>query len=145
MLQDRSRVLGESIAALTKAAEELDSEYRELMKGVPNIPHASVPVGRSADDNVVIRTFGEPRAFDFEPKPHWDIGPDLGILDFERATKITGARFAVYFGLGAKLERALINFMLDTHSREHGYTEVLPPFVVNSGESLRDRPVAEVL
>ena len=88
--------------------------------------------GRSADDNVVVRTVGEPRAFDFEPKAHWDIGPDLGILDFERAAKITGARFAVYFGLGAKLERALINFMLDTHTREHGYTEVLPPFVVNS-------------
>ena len=80
----------------------------------------------------MIRTFGEPGSYDFEPKAHWDIGPDLGILDFERATKITGARFAVYFGLGAKLERALLNFMLDTHTREHGYTEVLPPFVVNS-------------
>jgi seryl-tRNA synthetase len=130
--QDRSRLLGENIAQLTKAAEELDAEYRELMKGIPNTPHASVPVGKSAEDNVVVRTFGNPRAFDFEPKVHWDIGPDLGILDFERATKITGARFAVYFGLGAKLERALINFMLDTHTREHGYTEVLPPFMVNS-------------
>jgi seryl-tRNA synthetase len=103
-----------------------------LLAGVPNIPHQSVPLGKSAEDNVVIRTHGEPRVFDFEPKAHWDIGPDLGILDFERATKITGARFAVYFGLGAKLERALINFMLDTHTREHGYTEVLPPFIVNS-------------
>jgi seryl-tRNA synthetase len=132
VLQERSRVLGENIAALAKTAEELDTRYRELLAGVPNIPHESVPVGKSADDNVVIRTFGEPRVFDFEPKAHWDIGPDLGILDFERATKITGARFAVYFGLGAKLERALINFMLDTHTREHGYTEVLPPFAVNS-------------
>ncbi len=131
-LQERSRLLGDRIAALNGRTEELDAQYRELMAGVPNIPHESVPVGKSADDNVVIRTVGEPRAFDFEPKAHWDIGPDLGILDFDRAAKITGARFAVYFGLGAKLERALINFMLDTHTREHGYTEVLPPFVVNS-------------
>ncbi len=131
-LQERSRDLGDRIAALTKAAEELDTKYRELMAGVPNLPHESVPVGKSAEDNPVIRTFGEPRKFDFEPQNHWDIGPALGILDFERATKITGARFAVYFGLGAKLERALINFMLDTHTREHGYTEVLPPFAVNS-------------
>jgi seryl-tRNA synthetase len=131
-LQERSRLLGENIAALAKTAEELDTRYRELLAGIPNIPHQSVPVGRSAEDNVVIRTVGEPRVLDFEPKAHWDIGPDLGILDFERATKITGARFAVYFGQGAKLERALINFMLDTHTREHGYTEVLPPFAVNS-------------
>ena len=131
-LEEQSRALGERIAALSTIAEESDKNYRELLKGVPNIPHASVPVGKSAEDNVVIRTVGEPRVFDFEPKAHWDIGPDLGILDFERATKITGARFAVYFGLGAKLERALINFMLDTHTREHGYTEVLPPFAVNS-------------
>jgi seryl-tRNA synthetase len=132
VLQERSRFLGENIAALNKAADELDTQYRELLAGVPNIPHESVPVGKSAEDNLVIRAFGEPRIFDFEPKAHWDIGPDLGILDLERATKITGARFAVYFGLGAKLERALINFMLDTHTREHGYTEVLPPFMVNS-------------
>jgi seryl-tRNA synthetase len=131
-LQERSRELGDRITALTKAADELDTKYRELMAGVPNLPHESVPVGKSADDNIVIRTAGEPRQFDFEPQNHWDIGPALGILDFERATKITGARFAVYFGLGAKLERALINFMLDTHTREHGYTEVLPPFAVNS-------------
>jgi seryl-tRNA synthetase len=131
-LQERSRLLGDEITALARTAEELDTQYRELLAGVPNIPHESVPIGRSADDNVVVRTVGDPPLFDFEPKAHWDIGPDLGILDFERATKITGARFAVYFGLGAKLERALINFMLNTHTREHGYTEVLPPFVVNS-------------
>jgi seryl-tRNA synthetase len=131
-LQRVSREIGERIAALAAIAEQADASYRELLAGVPNIPHESVPVGRSAEDNLVIRTFGEPGSYDFEPKAHWDIGPDLGILDFERATKITGARFAVYFGLGAKLERALINFMLDTHTREHGYTEVLPPFVVNS-------------
>ncbi len=132
-LQLQSREIGERIVALAAIAEAVDAEYRELLAGVPNIPHESVPEGSSADDNVVIRTVGEPRAFDFEPKAHWDIGPDLGILDFDRAAKITGARFAVYFGLGARLERALINFMLDTHTREHGYTEVLPPFVVNSG------------
>jgi seryl-tRNA synthetase len=131
-LQLQSRDIGERIAALAAVAEAVDARYRELLAGVPNIPHESVPVGMSADDNVVIRTVGEPRQFDFEPKAHWDIGPDLGILDFDRAAKITGARFAVYLGLGAKLERALINFMLDTHTREHGYTEVLPPFVVNS-------------
>lgn len=131
-LQERSRVLGESIAALAKTAEELDGEYRELLAGLPNLPHESVPAGKSSEENVLVRKIGEPRHFDFEPKAHWDIGPDLGILDFERATKITGARFAVYFGLGARLERALINFMLDTHTREHGYTEVLPPFMVNS-------------
>jgi seryl-tRNA synthetase len=131
-LQLQSREIGDRIAALAAAAEAVDAEYRELLAGVPNLPHESVPGGSSAEDNVVIRTVGEPRAFDFEPKAHWDIGPELGILDFDRAAKITGARFAVYFGLGAKLERALINFMLDTHTREHGYTEVLPPFVVNS-------------
>jgi seryl-tRNA synthetase len=131
-LQRVSREIGERIAALSAVADETDTKYRELLAGVPNIPHESVPVGKSADDNLMVRTFGEPGAFDFEPKAHWDIGPDLGILDFDRATKITGARFAVYFGLGAKLERALINFMLDTHTREHGYMEVLPPFAVNS-------------
>ena len=96
------------------------------------MPHESVPVGVSEADNVEIRRVGEPPRFDFEPKPHWDLGPELGILDLERAAKITGARFAVYWGLGARLERALINFMLDVHTREHGYTEVLPPFMVNS-------------
>lgn len=131
-LQERSRVLGERITDLNQRAEELDAKYRDLLANVPNIPHQSVPVGSSSEDNVVVRKSGEPRAFDFEPKAHWDIGPDLGILDFDRAAKITGARFAVYFGLGAKLERALINFMLDLHTREHGYTEVLPPFAVNS-------------
>jgi seryl-tRNA synthetase len=131
-LQQRSRGMGNRVAELNKAVDELDTEFREMLAGVPNIPHESVPVGKSADDNVVVRSVGEPPVLDFAPQAHWDIGPRLGILDFDRAAKITGARFAVYFGLGAKLERALINFMLDTHTREHGYTEVLPPFVVNS-------------
>jgi seryl-tRNA synthetase len=130
--QQRSRAMGDHATELAKQVEEVDARFREMLAGIPNVPHESVPVGKSADDNVLVRTSGEPRAFDFEARSHWDIGPDLGILDFDRAAKITGARFAVYWGMGAKLERALINFMLDTHTREHGYTEVLPPFVVNS-------------
>ena len=131
-LQQRSRLMGDRVTELNKLVEEVDSQFREMLAGVPNLPHESVPVGKSADDNVVVRTVGEQPVFSFEPKSHWDLGPQLGILDFDRAAKITGARFAVYWDLGAKLERALINFMLDTHSREHGYTEVLPPFIVNS-------------
>ena len=114
---------------------ELDAAERQrtiLLETFPNLPHASVPVGTSAADNVVVRTWGEPRGFDFEPKPHWDLGPQLGIIDFERATKISGTRFAVLIGAGAQLERALINFMLSLHTNEHGYTEVLPPFLVSS-------------
>jgi seryl-tRNA synthetase len=130
--QSRSRAMGDRIAELAKNVEEADARFREMLAAVPNVPHESVPVGKSSEDNVVIRTVGEPRQFDFEPKAHWDLGPALGILDLDRASKITGARFAVYWGLGAKLERALINFMLDLHTREHGYTEVLPPFMVNS-------------
>jgi seryl-tRNA synthetase len=99
---------------------------------VPNLPHESVPVGSSAADNVVVRSWGEPQAFDFEPKPHWDIGPALGILDFERATRMSGSRFAILTGAGAALERALINFMLALHTREHGYTEIQPPLLVSS-------------
>jgi seryl-tRNA synthetase len=131
-LRSRSRQMGDRASELAKQVEEVDSRYREMLAGIPNIPHESVPVGKSADDNVLVRTFSEPGKYDFEPQAHWDLGPALGILDFDRAAKITGARFAIYMGLGARLERALINFMLDTHSRDHGYTEVLPPFVVNS-------------
>jgi len=123
---------GQQIQALDEQAKASDDKLRELLRNVPNLPHETVPVGRGAEDNQEIRRWGEPRKFDFEPKAHWDLGPELGILDFERAAKIAGARFAVYFGVGAKLERALANFMLDLHTREHGYTEVLPPFVVNS-------------
>jgi len=114
---------------------ELDSAERQrtvLLEALPNLPHASVPVGKSAADNVVVRTWGEPRTFDFEPKAHWDLGPELGIIDFERATKISGTRFAFLMGAGAQLERALINFMLSLHTNEHGYTEVQPPFLVQS-------------
>ena len=128
----QTKELRERISALEKTASELDMQLREILAGIPNLPHASVPVGHSADDNVEVRRWGTPPKFDFPPKPHWDLGPDLGILDLERAVKLTGARFAVYWDLGAKLERALANFMLDLHTREHGYTEVLPPYLVNS-------------
>jgi seryl-tRNA synthetase len=128
----QSKDLREKISSLEKAASDLDARLREILVGIPNIPHASVPVGPSADDNVEVRRWGTAPNFDFTPKPHWDLGPELGILDLERAVKLTGARFAVYWDLGAKLERALANFMLDLHTREHGYTEVLPPYLVNS-------------
>lgn len=131
-VQQESRAMGERIAALDEKAKAIDESFRDLMAGVPNVPHESVPVGKSADDNVEVRRWGQPRQFDFEPKAHWDLGPELKILDLERATKITGARFAVYWGMGARLERALVNFFLDVHTREHGYTEVLPPFLINS-------------
>src|SRR5579885_361814 len=118
-------------AELESKAAALDEQFKQLLAGVPNLPHESVPTGKGAEENVEIKRWGEPRKFDFQPKPHWDLGPELGILDFERAAKVTGARFAVYFDLGAKLERALINFFLDVHTNEHGYREVLPPFLVN--------------
>lgn len=130
--QQRSREMSDRIAELAKDVEAADSGFREMLAGIPNVPHESVPVGRSAEDNVEVRRVGKPTAMNFTPKAHWDLGPELGILDFDRAAKITGARFAVYMGIGAKLERALINFMLDVHTEHHGYTEVLPPFIVNS-------------
>src|SRR5258706_9940927 len=122
----------EQIATLEKSATELEDELRGMMASLPNVPHESVPVGSSAEDNVEVRRWGTPPEFGFTPKPHWEIGEALGILDFERAAKISGARFAVYWGGGARLERALASFMLDLHTQEHGYTEVLPPFMVNS-------------
>jgi seryl-tRNA synthetase len=128
----QTKELRERISELEKTASDLDARLREILAGIPNLPHATVPVGHNADDNVEVRRWGTPPKFEFTPKPHWDLGPDLGILDMERAVKLTGARFAVYWDLGAKLERALANFMLDLHTREHGYTEVLPPYLVNS-------------
>ncbi len=131
-LQAGVRAMGEQISLLDEQVKVIDDEFRLMLAGIPNLPHESVPVGLTEADNVEVSRWGAPPQFDFEPKAHWDLGPELQILDFERAAKITGARFAVYFGLGAKLERALINFMLDLHTQVHGYTEVLPPFMVNS-------------
>ncbi|MGB8834220.1 MAG: serine--tRNA ligase [Candidatus Sulfotelmatobacter sp.] len=124
--------LREQIQEREKIAADLDARLQDILSGIPNMPHESVPIGHSAEENVEVRRWGTPPQFDFTPKPHWDLGAELGVLDLERAVKLTGARFAVYWDLGAKLERALANFMLDLHTREHGYTEVLPPYLVNS-------------
>jgi seryl-tRNA synthetase len=126
------RQVREEIAALEKQAEAAEAEMQEILKGIPNLPHDSVPVGHSSDENVEVRRWGSPPQFDFTPKPHWELGEQLGVLDLERAAKLSGARFAVYWDMGARMERALANFMLDLHTREHGYTEVLPPFMVNA-------------
>src|SRR5216683_5180391 len=124
--------LREQIQQLEKVAAELETRLHEILAGIPNLPHESVPVGKTPEDNVEVRRWGAPPKFAFTAKPHWELGEQLGILDLERAAKLSGARFAVYWDLGAKLERALANFMLDLHTREHGYTEVLPPYLVNS-------------
>jgi seryl-tRNA synthetase len=132
----------ELIAAMKEVSEKikgwdariagLDAQQREFLLTIPNVPHSSVPFGTSAADNAEVRRWGAPPKFDFQPKPHWEAGERAGILDLPAATKITGARFAVYKGWGARLERALANFFLDVHTREHGYTEILPPFLVNT-------------
>ena len=131
-LINETKELREKISDAEKKAEEADARLRDVLTGIPNLPDDSVPVGTSEADNVEVRRWGTPPQFDFTPKPHWELGEELGVLDLERAAKLTGARFAVYWDLGAKLERALMNFMLDLHTREHGYTEVLPPFMVNA-------------
>ena len=131
-LIEETKNLRGQIEEREKAAEAADGELREILNNIPNLPHESVPVGRSEADNKEVRRWGTPREFSFTPKPHWELGEQLGILDLERAVKITGGRFAVYWDMGAKLERALANFMLDLHTKEHGYTEVLPPFLVNA-------------
>lgn len=125
------RELGGEIKELDKELTEIDEKLNQVLYSIPNIPHESVPIGEDEDDNVEVRAWGEKKSFDFEPKPHWEIGTDLDILDFERAGKVTGSRFVFYKGLGARLERALINFMIDMHVDEHGYEEMIPPFIVN--------------
>jgi seryl-tRNA synthetase len=128
-VSDRIKSADERIA-------QLDAKQRELLLTIPNVPHASVPVGHSAEENVEVRRWGTPPKFDFTARPHWEVGERAGILDLTAATKVTGARFAIYKGWGARLERALANFFLDVHTREHGYSEILPPFLVNSASLL---------
>lgn len=125
------RAVGEQIKELDNQLREVEQDLENLMLNIPNIPHETVPIGDSEDENVLHRTWGEAPKFEFEPKPHWEIADKLDILDFERAGKVTGSRFVFYKGLGARLERALFNFMLDLHTEEHGYKEVLPPYMVN--------------
>ena len=131
-IQDASRQRAQTIKQLDAELEALETRRNRALLNVPNVPHASVPVGASAADNVEVRRHGTPRQFGFEPKAHWDLGPALGIIDFERGTKIAAARFSVLVGAGARLARALTNFMLRLHTREHGYTEIEPPFMANS-------------
>ncbi len=126
------REVAQKIKALEIPLSENEEQTREILMQIPNLPHASVPVGNDSTDNPIIKTVGDRPDFQFEPKPHWTLGEQLGILDLDRATKITGARFPLCYGAGARLERALINFMLDIHTNEHGYKEVLPPFIVNT-------------
>ncbi|MGJ6564929.1 serine--tRNA ligase [Listeria monocytogenes] len=128
---EEMRVVSDRIKTLDIELREIDEKLDMILMSIPNIPHESTPVGESEDDNVEIRKWGEVREFDFEPKAHWDLGTDLDILDFENAAKVTGSRFVFYKKLGARLERALINFMMDLHSNEHGYEEMLPPYMVN--------------
>lgn len=125
------REVGGQIKIMEKELGETEEKLKEILMVIPNLPHPSVPIGKDSEDNVVVKKEGIPPVFDFEPLPHWDIGDRLKILDFERASKLAGARFPLYYSAGARLERALINFMLDLHTSEHGYREVLPPFIVN--------------
>ena len=131
-IQDTNRARNQQIKQLSIQLDAIEQQRERALLVLPNLPHSSVPLGRSATDNVEVRRHGDPRRFEFEPKPHWDLGSALGIIDFERASKMSGARFAVLSGAGARLSRALINFMLDLHTREHGYREVAPPFLVNA-------------
>ena len=130
-LIEEMKKVSQELKGLDGIIEEKEKTLQDFLLIVPNLPHSSVPVGKDPSDNVEVRRWGEIPKFDFEPKAHWDLGEELGILDFKNGAKITGARFTLYWDLGAKLERALINFMLDLHTREHGYREVLPPFMVN--------------
>jgi len=135
-IQDANRLRNQQIKQLKVQLDSVEHQLEQALLMLPNLPQATVPVGKSAADNTEVRKHGEPRVLDFEPKAHWVLGPDLGIIDFERATRMSGARFAVLSGAGARLERALINFMLDLHTREHGYREIEPPFLVNAAALL---------
>lgn len=130
-LKEEVRLLGERLEVLEKERTELQERFHSLMLEIPNLPHESVPYGEDERDNLEIRRWGEPHQFEFDPKPHWELGESLGILDFQRGAKLARTRFTLLRGAGARLERALIQFMLDLHTREHGYVEVLPPFLAN--------------
>ncbi len=130
-LIEEMRIVNDRIKVLDEELRQLDEQLEQILLSLPNLPHESTPIGTSEEDNVVVRTWGEPRTFEFPAKPHWELAQQLGILDFETAAKVTGSRFVFYKGLGARLERALINFMLDLHVDKHGYEEVLPPYIVN--------------
>jgi len=134
--RDELKTLSETVKALELELAAAEAQIEEILLSIPNVPHESVPDGQTEDKNVVLRTWGEKPSFGFEPKPHWELCEKLGILDFERAAKLSGARFSVLWGLGARLERALATFMLDLHTREHGYTEIYPPYLVKA-EALR--------
>jgi seryl-tRNA synthetase len=134
----RMKQVSDEIKGADERVTALDEALREFMLTVPNIPHSSVPVGAGAADNVIVRTWGAPPKMDFKPRPHWELGEAAGILDLEAAVKMSGTRFALYRGLGARLERSIAALMLDTHTREHGYTEILPPFIVNSASLVAD-------
>ncbi len=127
--------IGADLKSKEQELKQIDEYIKDQLLNTPNLPHPNIPVGKDEEGNVELRKVGEPRVFDFEPKAHWDLGTDLDILDFERAAKITGSRFTVYKGLGARLERVLINWMSDLHAHEHGYTEIIPPYIVN-GDSM---------
>lgn len=135
-LIEGSKAIGPRITELEGETDAVEDELRRTVLGIPNVPGPYTPVGKSEEDNPVVRTWGEPRKFDFQPLEHWDIGVRLGLVDFERAGKISGSRFYVLTGLGARLERALFNFMLDLHTTEHGYTEIMPPVLVNEASMI---------
>ena len=143
-LMDRTRSMKEEIERCTADAAAAEQQMQAVLQQIPNLPAESVPAGTSAEDNVEVRRWGTPRTFDFAPKPHWELGEQLGILNFEQAAKISGARFAVYWDAGARLERALANFMLDLHTGMHGYREVLPPYMVNADSMYGTGQPAEV-
>jgi seryl-tRNA synthetase len=135
-LMERVREINQELKDLEQDLQDKEAMISDFLLNLPNLPHASVPVGVSSDDNPVVRTWGEPPRFDFPAKPHWEVGEFLGILDFETAAKITGSRFALLKGPASRLERALINFMLDLHTQQHGYLEVWPPFMINTASAL---------
>ena len=133
------RDLGDKIKELDVKVSEIDEKVKYMMLRIPNIPNPKVPDGKSDEDNVEVKRWSDSTKFSFEPKPHWDIASNLDIIDFERASKVTGSRFAIYKGLGARLERAVINYFLDKHIYDNGYTEILPPFMVNRESMTEDR------